>query len=144
MTRASLTRRERRLRRGRGRPKHRTIDPAARFKLSLATALQDAWHISERKAFDLVVALSEAEPVDSTGYRLPLATFTGRTSTLRKRQRKRGPLPPDDQIIAALMALALRCKDLPAALRLFRTLLDLAQQAGVEVAQEAITRLLAR
>jgi hypothetical protein len=141
MTRASMSRRERRRR---GRPKHSGIDPAEHLKTMLATALQAAWGLSERAAFDLVIAASEAE-LESTAphgdsYRLPYATFPGRSSTLRQK-RKRGP-PPDE--IAALITLALRCKDLAAAVRLFKALLVLAGTRGPKAVQQAVRQLLAR
>lgn len=140
MTRASIARLERRQQRG--RPKKQGFDAAEHYKIQLATALQVAWGLSERAAFDLVVALAEAD-VTSTeplGFRLRTQTISGRTSTLRKK-RKQGAAPPDE--MAALMTLALRCRDMPAAARLFRSLLVVANTQGVEAMAQTVQRLLA-
>jgi hypothetical protein len=98
----------------------------------LATALQAAWGISERKAFDLTVDASE-------DLRLRNATIDGRTSTLRKK-RKSGAAPPDET--AALMMLALRCESLEAAIRLFRSLLILGETKGAKAVADVVRQLL--
>jgi hypothetical protein len=137
VTRASAARRERR--RLRGRPKHNGVAPAEHLKIQLASALQVAWGLSERAAFDLVVALAEAEEVASEppGFRLPMRTFSGRISTLRK---KRGAAPPDE--MAALMTLALRCRDMATAVRLFRGLLMMANTRGAAAVAQTVRQLL--
>jgi hypothetical protein len=137
MTRVSLARRERRRRVG--RPKHNSVAPAEHLKIQLATALQVAWGLSERVSFDLVVALAEADEVASKppGFRLRTQTISGRASTLRK---KRGAAPPDE--MAALMVLALRCKDMATAVRLFRGLLVMANTKGVDAVAQAVQQLL--
>jgi hypothetical protein len=141
MTRASRDRRERLLRRRkRGRPKDRGLDPAEQFKLELVSALQAAWQLSERKALDLVVAMSEAKLMPPSSFELPLATIAGRAATLRQKRKR----APPDEATTALMALALRCADLESALRLFRSLLDLALRDGPEAARQVVARMLAR
>jgi hypothetical protein len=140
MTRASAAR----VRRRRGRPDE-SADPAQQFKIAFATALQLAWKVNQREAFDLVVMLFEGEPVEPTPpfnasfvWPTTMVSFAGRTSTLKKRYKRS---PPDE--IAVLAALALRCKDLPAALRLFRSLLIMARIRGPEAAVQAMQQLLA-
>jgi hypothetical protein len=139
MTRASAARR---LRRQRGRPQ-KDITTAEQQKIRLVTALQAAWGISERKAFDLLVALSEAELETANngraGFRLPYTTFAGRTSTLRKK-RKSGAAPNDET--TALMTLALRCQSLQAALKLFRGLLALGETEGAKAVSKVVRQLL--
>jgi hypothetical protein len=87
MTRSSIARRERRRR---GRPENDTvINQVEHLEIALATALQIAWGINEREAFDLVVAMAEgAETVAPHGFtsRLRMVTFAGRTSTLKKKK----------------------------------------------------------
>lgn len=138
MTRASISRRLRRQQRG--RPKNERIDPLEQFEIMLATALEFSWGLSKRKSFDLVVAMIEAEREVGGGFRLPYATFAGRTDTLKKKRREHGV--PSDEVVG-LMTLALRCKDLPAALRLFRSLLLMAQVRGVKAMEEYVKHLLA-
>lgn len=135
MTRASMGR----LRRRRGRPKHTGVDPTEHLKIHLASALQVGWGLSERAAFDLIVALAEADEVASEppGFRLRMQTISGRTSTLRK---KHGAAPPDE--MAALMVLALRCRDMAAAVRLFRSLLVVAHTKGLGAVAQAVQQLL--
>jgi hypothetical protein len=104
----------------------------------LASALRVAWNLSERAAFDLVVALAEAEAVSTEpGFRLRTQTISGRTSTLRKKQ---GAAPPDET--AALMVLALRCRDMATAVRLFRNLLMVARTKGLGALEETVRQLL--
>jgi hypothetical protein len=93
----------------------------------------------------LVVAMTEAEvtahepgKVYETSFRLRVPTIAGRASTLLKKSKR---VPPDE--IAALMTLALRCKDLPAALRLFRSLMVLAGTQGPQSVARAVEQLLA-
>jgi hypothetical protein len=132
MTRASIARRRRRS----GRPKS-DGNPSEEFAIALAQALQIAWQISERKALDLVIGSTEGE-ADAGGFRLPLATVSGRTSTLRKRRKRAGTAPDE---FVDLLVVILRCRDLPAALRLCRGLLTVAQLRGPEVARQAIKQL---
>ena len=113
-----------------------------RVEIALASALQMAWGIAGRDAFDLSVAMAEAKlesekPYDAR-FALASKTFPGRESTLRKK-RKRGDAPLDD---AALMALALQCRDLATAVRLFRSLLVLAETRGVKTMSQAVRKML--
>lgn len=140
MTQASMARRARRQR---GRPKNDTVNQMERLEIALATALQIAWGISEREAFDLVVAMAEglgATTAHGFTSRLRTVTFAGRTGTLKKKRRRL----PLDETTALLMSLALRCKDLAAATRLFRSLLFMAVTRGPDAVQQAMLQLLAQ
>ncbi len=139
MAQASMARRARRQR---GRPNNGTVNQMERLEIALATALQIAWNVNEREAFDLVVAMAEGleKPTPhGVSSQLRMVTFAGRTSTLKKKRRR---LPPDE--ITALMTLALRCKDLAAAARLFRSLLSLAAVRGPDAMHQAVLQLLAQ
>jgi hypothetical protein len=153
MTRASPSRRERRLR---GRPaKDLHEDLPDQLTIALVAAMRDAWKISERKAFDLALCFLEAheEPptkvprakhsADSvlTGYALSLnQTFTSRASTLRKKSKRAPPRP----CVVQVLSLALRCKNIGAVHRLFDQLVVLAWVTGHERLQQVIDRLAER
>jgi hypothetical protein len=153
--RASTTRRERRLR---GRPPKEPYDDPDQLTIDLVAALQDAWKISERKAFDLAICWLEAREVPATkvprgkhpagsilvGYERwavdGLRTFAGRASTLRQKSRR---APPRRHVVQVL-SLALRCKDIATVHRLFDQLVGLASVTGHERLRQVIDRLIER
>jgi hypothetical protein len=155
MTRASASRRERRLR---GRPPKEPHDDPDQITIALVAAMRDAWGLSERKAFDLAICWREARegpatkvprgkhPADSilVGYERQhtdgLRTFAGRASTLRQKSKRAPPHPRVVQVLSA----ALRCKDITTAYQLFDQLVGLASVAGVERLQQVIDRLTER
>jgi hypothetical protein len=152
MTRASPARRERRLR---GRPPKEPHDDPDQLTIDLVAAMQDAWRISERKAFDLALCFLEAHegpptkvprakhPADSVpiGYKLVNnRAFANRASTLRKKSKR---APPRPRVVQAL-SLALRCKDVAAVHGLFDQLVVLASVTGYERLQRVIDRLVER
>jgi hypothetical protein len=155
MTRASPARRKRRLR---GRPKKESQDDPDQLTLDLVAAMQDAWKISERKAFDLAICLREAREGPATkvprgkhpaggilrGYERwhtdGLRTFAGRASTLRQKSKR---APPRRHVVQVL-SLALRCRDIATVLLLFDRLAGLASVMGHERLQQVIERLLER
>jgi hypothetical protein len=155
MTRASPARRERRQR---GRPPKEPHDDPDQFTIDLVAAVQAAWGISERKAFDLALCFLEAHEGPPTkmprgkyrpdsvvvGYERRhtdgLRTFAGRASTLRQKSKR---TPPRPRVVQAL-SLALRCKDIAAVPRLFDQLLVLASVTGYEQLQQVIDRLVER
>jgi len=152
MTRASAARRERRLR---GRPAKDPHEDPDQLSIALVAAMQDAWKISERKAFDLTLCFLEAHEGPPTkvprakhsadsgpiGYKLVNnRAFANRASTLRKKSKR---TPPRRRVVQAL-SLALRCKDIAAVHRLFDQLLVLASVTGYERLQQAIDRLVER
>jgi hypothetical protein len=150
MTRSSLSRR---LRRGKGRPPKDIRDDPDRIKIEIALALQKARGLSERKAFDLVVAWFESRMTEPTrtprgaskhpgsllaGYEtFPAKTVAGRALTLRKKSKQ---LPPRADVVAAL-TLALRSRDMDAAQRLFDHLLLLAAMAGPDRVRSVMRKL---
>jgi hypothetical protein len=153
MTKSSAARIDRRLGREKGRPpKDPRTDPDM-IAIEFALALQAAWQISERKAFDLAVAWFEARMAEPTktprgaskhpdgllvGYEtFPAKTVSGRALTLRKKSRRHSPRP---DVVAAL-TMALRCRDMDAALRLFDSLFMLAALAGPERLRRVVMEL---
>jgi hypothetical protein len=140
MTRSSTARRKRR--RQRGRPRKHELDAAEHWKIALAMALQRGWGLSERKAFDLVIAFMEAELKEAemgrASFRLPYATISGRSSTLRQ---KKGAVHPDDEIVA-LATLVLQSRTLEEALQLVRRLHWLSEMQGAAAVAQAVRQLL--
>jgi hypothetical protein len=120
--------------------------------------MQDAWKISERKAFDLAICWREAREGPATkvphgkypadcillGYERQhtdgLRTFAGRASTLRQKSKRAPSRPRVVQVLSA----ALRCKDITTAHQLFEQLLVLASLAGHERLRQVINRLIER
>jgi hypothetical protein len=155
MTRSSSARRERRLR---GRPPKEPQDDPDQLTIALVAAMQDAWKISERKAFDLALCFLSAHesaptkvprgkhPANSVlvGYERwhtdGLRTFAGRASTLRQKSKRAPPRPR----VVQVLSLALRCKDIAGVHRLFDQLLVLATVTGHERLQQVIDRLVER
>jgi hypothetical protein len=154
MTQASAARRERR----RGRPPKEPRNDPDQFTIDLVAAVQDAWKISERKAFDLAICFLESREGPPTkvprgkhppgsilvGYERwavdGLRTFAGRSSTLRQKSKR---APPRRHVVRAL-SLALRCKDIVTVDRLFAQLVGLASVTGHERLQQVIERLVER
>jgi hypothetical protein len=146
MTRASPARISRR-RLGGGRPR---LDPRTDpdiIKVEFGVSLKAAWKISERKAFDLVVAHFESRAVTPSrtphgpgmlvGYETtPLRTVSGRASVLRHKIKYARP-----DVVAAL-TVALRCRDFDAAVRLFDGLNLLAAVATPDRVRRIIEQLL--
>jgi hypothetical protein len=151
MTKASA---ERKIRRERRRTDIST-DPD-RIKIEFALALKAAWQISERKAFDFVVAQFESRVTEHTkaprgaskhpggllvGYEtLPLKTVSGRSSVLRQKSKRCSPRP---DVVRALI-LALRCRDMDAAQRLLDGVSMLGALAGPDRARRVIAELVAQ
>ena len=145
MTRASPARRERRL--GRGRP--RNDDDL--ITIEFALALKKAWGLSERKAFDFVVARFKSRATEPTkiprgarkrpgggvvGYEtFPKKTVSGRAATLRQGKGRAR------QDVVHALTLALRCRDARAAHQLFEQLLILTAVAGPDRLRRVITEL---
>jgi hypothetical protein len=137
-----------------GRPPKDIRDDPDRIKIEFAMALQKAWGLSERKAFDFVVARFEALATEPTktprgahkhpgaqivGYETrPFRTVSGRSSVLRRKSKRRA-LRPD---VVSALTLALHCRDMDAARRLFEGLSMLATVAGPDRLQRVLTELL--
>jgi hypothetical protein len=139
----------------RGRPPKEPHDDPDQLTIDLVAAMQDAWKISERKAFDLALCWLEAweepwtkvprgkRPTDGIliGYKLyNNRAFHNRASTLRKKSKC---APPRLHVVQVL-SLALRCKDIAAVHRLFNQLVGLASVTGHERLQRVIDRLVER
>jgi hypothetical protein len=148
MTRASAARVERRI----GRPLKDMSDDPDRISIEFALALQKAWGMSERMAFDFVIARFEAIETEPTktprgtskkpgflvGYETaPLRTVKGRALTLRKKIKR---LPPRPDVVAAL-TMALQCRSTEAAHRLLEGLSSLAAVAGPDRLQRVLAEL---
>jgi hypothetical protein len=116
VTRASASRRQRRLR---GRPPRADQDV-----IDLAAALQ-CIGLSERKAIDLAVAWLEGKPVKPSklprgsrrrggllvAYEVLSATFGGRAATIRQKLKKPGGPTPRFGVVVALVILLTRDAD---------------------------------
>jgi hypothetical protein len=117
MTRSSPARRERRLRRGRGRPPHDYSDDPNLVVAETAIALEIAWGMSERRAIDLALAIHVDRPNKPSkiprggkagllvGYTLPnQESFHGRNRDIR-RKLQTGKLIPDANVVRAIARL---------------------------------------
>jgi hypothetical protein len=122
--------------------------------IEFALALKAAWQMSERAAFDFVVARFESRMTDPTktprgehpgsipvGYEtFPRKTVSGRSATLRQKSKRYSPRP---DVVRALI-LALRCRDMDAAQRLFDGLSMLGALAGPDRVRRVIAELVAQ
>jgi hypothetical protein len=110
----------------RGRPRRNYSDDPDLSVAELAIALQAAWGLSERRAFDLTLAADQGEPVRSpkiprgaktkagvlVGYELPMGkTFAGRNADIR-RKLKSGKLRPDAEVVLKIARLLHRIRRL--------------------------------
>jgi hypothetical protein len=144
----------RKLRRERRRKDIRT-DPD-RISIEFALALKVAWQMSEREAFDFVVAHFESRMTEPTktprgaskqpdglivGYETsPLRTVSGRSAVLRQKSKRYSPRPD----VVRVLILALRCRDTAAAQRLFDGVSMLGALAGPDRVRRVIAELVAQ
>jgi hypothetical protein len=111
-------------RRQRGRPPRDYRDDPDLEVAEWAIALQAAWTLSERKAIDLALAISQGEPVPASklprgaktsvlvGYRLPNERgFSSRNADIR-RKLKAGKLKADHEAVLRIARLLLRIRRL--------------------------------
>jgi hypothetical protein len=112
------------LERRRGRPRRDYRDDPDLEVAEWAIALRAAWMLSERKAIDLALAISQGEPGPASklprgaktgvlvGYRLPDERgFSSRNADIR-RKLKAGKLKPDPEAVLRAVGLLLRIRRL--------------------------------